>query len=550
MYNAYFGFAEAPFSIAPDPRYLFMSERHREALAHLLFGVRTDGGFVLLTGEVGTGKTTVCRCLLEQLPGNCDVAFIFNPKLSAVELLLSICEELHIPVSDRRLSVKVFVDLLNFHLLESNARGRKTVLIIDEAQNLSSELLEQLRLLTNLETNQRKLLQIILLGQPELRQRLSEPGMRQLAQRIVARYHLQPLSRAETAAYVNHRLGVAGVRHALFPGPVLERIFRLSRGTPRLINVLCDRALLGAYVEGQPVVTPATLAKAAAEVLGDGRQPLWSRPWSRWVLALLGVSAMVVGVGMALRQRGDGIRVGDGGAPAVVHGPTGSPGAGAAPAPAPVATLAAVGAVGDVVVWPADKDPWLHEAFAVRGLYKLWQLDLPVSGAAAVCAQAREAGLQCLAASGDMARLRCMNTPAIVDMRQPAGPDFLATLVALDGQRAHLLVAGEPRAISAAAFERQWSGRYTVLWRGPPGGFKELVPGMGGSAVAWVDDRLAHWAGQPGSTGKRWFDAGLKQRVLEFQKAMGIEADGVVGSCTMIRLAQSADASAPSLGQR
>ena len=283
MYNDYFGFAEAPFSIAPDPRYLFMSERHREALAHLLYGLRVDGGFVLLTGEVGTGKTTVCRCLLEQIPQDCDVAFIVNPKLSTIELLATICEELHIEMPSNRLSVKVFVDLINFHLLDANARGRKTVLIIDEAQNLSDRALEQLRLLTNLETNQRKLLQIILLGQPELRQRLAKPGMRQLAQRIVARYHLEPLSRPEVRAYVSHRLGVAGVRHPLFPDAVLDRVHRLSRGTPRLINVICDRALLGAYVEGKPTIERTTLDKAATEVLGaDSRARRAGRRCAGW----------------------------------------------------------------------------------------------------------------------------------------------------------------------------------------------------------------------------------------------------------------------------
>ncbi len=257
MYLEHFGFSEAPFSIAPDPRYLYLSERHREALAHLLYGIKGDGGFVLLTGEVGTGKTTICRCLLEQIPDDVDVAYIFNPKLTREELLAAICDELRIEYAHDATSTKTFIDLINAYLLQSNACGRKTVLIIDEAQNLAHRVLEQLRLLTNLETSRHKLLQIILVGQPELRARLAEPGLRQLAQRIVARYHLEPLSASEMATYVAHRLWVAGVKRDLFPNSVLQRLYRLTRGTPRLINVICDRALLGTYVHGRERVEPA-----------------------------------------------------------------------------------------------------------------------------------------------------------------------------------------------------------------------------------------------------------------------------------------------------
>src|SRR5512141_2968165 len=217
MYEQYFGLAEAPFSIAPDPRYLYLSQRHQEALAHLLYGVNGGGGFVLLTGEVGAGKTTVCRCLLEQIPESCDVAYIFNPRQTVEELLATICAEFGIAVPPGNTSVKVFVDCINAYLLDAHARGRHTVLIIDEAQNLSTEVLEQMRLLTNLETNQRKLLQIILIGQPELRSVLARPELRQLAQRIIARYHLNTLTKRDMSAYVNHRLAVAGTRRDLFP---------------------------------------------------------------------------------------------------------------------------------------------------------------------------------------------------------------------------------------------------------------------------------------------------------------------------------------------
>ncbi len=266
MYCSYFGLGEAPFSIAPDPRYLSMSQRHQEALAHLLYGVNGYGGFVLLTGEVGAGKTTLCRCLLGQIPAACDIAYIFNPRLTVEELLSTICTEFGVAAPAGAASIKTLVDSINNYLLDAHARGRHTVLIIDEAQNLAADVLEQMRLLTNLETDQRKLLQIILLGQPELAQMLERPGLRQLAQRIVARYHLGPLTKSEVAAYVRHRLEVAGARRELFPPSLTGRLYRLSQGVPRVVNVLCDRALLGAYVQGKAAVDRATLAQAAREV--------------------------------------------------------------------------------------------------------------------------------------------------------------------------------------------------------------------------------------------------------------------------------------------
>ncbi len=274
MYLEHFGLKDVPFSIAPDPRYLYMSEGHREALAHLLYGMSSDGGFVLLTGEVGTGKTTVCRCLLEKVPQDTEIAFILNPKLTAAELLAAVCDEFGIGHTEGSESIKVLVDRINAYLLAACESGKRAVLIIEEAQNLSAEVLEQLRLLTNLETNRRKLLQIILLGQPELREMLGRAELRQLGQRITARYHLGPLSRKETAAYILHRLGIAGCTAELFPGSVVKKIFGLSGGIPRLINVICDRALLGAFVEGKSTVDRHTLSRAAHEALGKRRQPL------------------------------------------------------------------------------------------------------------------------------------------------------------------------------------------------------------------------------------------------------------------------------------
>ena len=271
MYHQHFGLNEAPFSIAVNPRYLFMSQRHRDALAHLLYGVSGGGGFILLTGEVGTGKTTVNRCLLEQLPDTTDLAIILNPALSAVELLATACDELKIDYPQGTESLKALTDALHRYLLDNHERGRKTVLMIDEAQHLDFDVLEQIRLLTNLETNDEKLLQIILIGQPELTEKLSRPELRQLNQRITARYNLQPLNLQETAAYIKHRLEIAGLRGgvSLFESAAVKQIHSLTRGIPRLINVLCDRALLGAYGQQRSRVNKKLIAEAAAEVFGE-----------------------------------------------------------------------------------------------------------------------------------------------------------------------------------------------------------------------------------------------------------------------------------------
>jgi general secretion pathway protein A len=271
MYASFFGLKQEPFSIAPDPRYLFMSKRHREALAHLLYGVRGGGGFVLLSGEIGAGKTTVCRCFLEQIPQHCNVAYIFNPKLTVLELLKSICEEFDVPLPEEAgpATVKDYLDPLNEFLLRTHATGQNNVLIIDEAQMLSAEVLEQLRLLTNLETNERKLLQIVLIGQPELRTMLARPDLEQLAQRVIARFHLKALSEAETLQYIRHRLAVAGMTRGMpFDRAALERIHALTRGVPRRINLLCDRAKLGAYARGTHRIGRSIVDKAAAEVFG------------------------------------------------------------------------------------------------------------------------------------------------------------------------------------------------------------------------------------------------------------------------------------------
>lgn len=310
MYEKFFGLSDLPFSIAPNPRYLYMSHHHHEALAHLLYGVQQDGGFILLTGEVGTGKTTVCRCFLEKLPENCHVAFILNSKLTIEELLETLCDELGIAYVQDSISVKGYLDVLNHFLLKAHAQHKKVLLIIDEAQNLSIDVLEQIRLLTNLETDQRKLLQIVLIGQPELRSLFEKQELRQLAQRITARYHLKHLSLQETDAYIRHRLEVAGCSYELFPKPVVRMLYKLTDGIPRLINVLADRALLGAYVSGQRYVDRTIMKQAAQEVRGHKRlfsSAFWQNHFLRLKIkiALAGVFfviAVLAVITQAVRQ--------------------------------------------------------------------------------------------------------------------------------------------------------------------------------------------------------------------------------------------------------
>ena len=301
MYLPFFGLAEKPFSITPDPRYLFLSGRHAEALAHLVYGIDEAGGFIQLTGEVGTGKTTIIRSRVARPPAKASIALILNPRMAAAEFMLTLCEELGIGVPDSaENSVKELIDILNRYLLKAHAEGRRVVLVVDEAQTLAPELLEQVRLLTNLETETQKLLQIILIGQPELRDMLARNDLRQLAQRITGRYHLDPLSRDEAVAYIKHRLRVAGATTDLFSNGALRELFRVSGGVPRLLNIIADRALLGAYSEDRHLVNAALVRRAAGEVSGQRVLPIWL-PWG---LGLASVALLATVVSLVLHSSG------------------------------------------------------------------------------------------------------------------------------------------------------------------------------------------------------------------------------------------------------
>ncbi|MFT3808226.1 ExeA family protein [Arenimonas sp.] len=302
MYLGHYGLHEPPFAITPDPRFVYFSERHRDALAHLFYGVGQggSGGFVQLTGEVGTGKTTLCRLLLEQLPETVRVALVLNPKQTPLELLETICDELRIELPGKRRSLKMQVDALNEYLLGAYAQGLRVVLIIDEAQELSRDALEQVRLLTNLETPTQKLLQIILIGQPELRTMLSRPALRQLAQRITARYHLTPLDAAESEGYLRLRVAVAGASRFPFDDSAVKKLHVLSGGIPRLLNTLGERCLLAGYVQGRDSIDAATVELASREVLPPTEpSPRWRM--LGWSLGLGAAAALLLWWGLASR---------------------------------------------------------------------------------------------------------------------------------------------------------------------------------------------------------------------------------------------------------
>jgi general secretion pathway protein A len=561
MYQEHFRLSAMPFSIAPDPRFLHMSARYREAIAHLLFGVNGEGGFVLLTGEIGTGKTTLCRCLLEQIPEQCDIAYILNPRQAAGELLASLADEFHIALPPGSFGIKQQVDAINAYLLQANAAGRRAVVIIDEAQNLQPEVLEQLRLLTNLETNTRKLLQIILIGQPELQDLLQRPEMRQVAQRIVARFHLRQLSGgSEVAAYVKHRLRISGTAQALFPEALFGRLYKLSGGVPRLINLLCDRALLGTYVQGQQQVSRATLEQAAREVFGEtGRPSRWRR--LGWQLSCLGLAgAACIGIGLAYpawlpappgnaplvqAAHPPGPQVAGAAATAVILA---GPEAAIAKPPPPAAPLAALGRA----LWPDNIAPRASsEKLAFRDLYRLYGINFDAQGTTPPC---QVPGMRCQAGRGGLADLRAFNQPAVLVLDGNGRErQYHALLTGLDGETAELMLGGQKQLIRLPDLAPLWSGSYVLVWQAPPG-FRELLsPGQRGPAIRWLRHGLGVLSGTPNNDSEHddpsLFDQTLFSQLKAFQQTEGILPDGVAGAQTLIRLNMRLHKDLPQLGR-
>jgi len=526
MYDEFFGLKETPFSIAPDPRFLYMSERHREALAHLLYGIGTDGGFVLLSGEVGTGKTTISRCLLEQVPANANIAMVLNPKVIAGELLATICDELNIEYPQGNTSIKVFVDSINQYLLDTHAKGGKTVVLIEESQNLTPDVLEQLRLLTNLETRQRKLLQVIMIGQPELLELLSRPELRQLEQRVTARYHLMPLSAKDTADYVRHRLSVAGVKEPVFSPSILKKVHRLTGGIPRKINLLCDRAMLGAYTRNQRYVDKKILHRAAVEVFGkDVNVKQQSR--SRWWL-FTGIAAAVVLLVAALVYFGIEYQTGR--------------------KPAPVAQIQEQHNLSQQSLQWLDSELAADEtATAYVSLFDEWHMAYP-GGGVDPCQFAQDNGLACLSKKGDLKELIGLNRPAVVVLQNRDDRLVYVTLSELDTDTVVLKSAKQQHRIALDDLIKRWTGDYTLLWRVPPHFSGSIKPGSEGPDVDWLASQLATILGMPMIADENVrYDYKLMKKVRAFQKRAGLESDGVAGTNTLIHINTATDHTVPQL---
>ncbi|PCI03781.1 MAG: hypothetical protein COB79_00205 [Zetaproteobacteria bacterium] len=548
MYTSYFGLKQKPFTIAPNPQYLFMSKQHQEALAHMLYGLQGEGGVMVLTGEVGTGKTTICRQMLAQVPENTDIAYIINPKQSEAEMLASLCDELHI-TCENTTSIKALTDALNQFLLDNHAQGRHTILIIDEAQNLDTSVLEQLRLLTNLETNDKKLLQIMLLGQPELSEMLQRQDLRQLAQRITARYHLMPLDKEEVAAYVNHRLSIAGCENQnIFPASVLQQLFQYTGGVPRLINLIADRALLGAYASEQTKVNKHILHQARDEVLGATQIQTEHRSPLKLILLLV----LIVGIGIGLWQMPLPTK-------AVVMQSSPSKVVNITPKPTlEVDEPETLAVTPEPTVLAPKPEPAIMEQptlpttiyknMAFVPIFQAWGVDFNPQTDGEACDFAQTNGLLCLRQKDGIAAMRSLNRPAVLTVADEHGQTAYTALLILGGTTTQVATKDEPTEISLQQLALQSFNDFTLLWKTPTGYTAPVRPGHSGALVAHLAEQVTKalnqsWIGAP----RTKYDNTLKEQVKVFQRQQGLNPDGVAGPITWIHLNQSNHIDAPSL---
>ena len=508
MYKAFFGLTESPFSISPNPKFLYMSERHTEALAHLNYGLREGGGFVLLTGEVGTGKTTVSRCLRQQLPDDTDLALVLNPTLTERELLASICDEFRLSYPADS-GIKELFDRLRQYLLTNRAAGRKTLLLIDEAQHLSAEVLEQLRLLTNLETDDAKLLQVVLIGQPELQQLLRQPLLRQLAQRITARYHLLPLSRDDVDAYVRFRLQVAGCIQPIFTPSAIRALHRLSGGIPRIINLIAERALLGAYAEGEAKISDKVVVQAAYDAMGV--QDRGTSGWGVAAFALCGL--LMLAAGWLGWQRW-----------------------GVLPVPEVHRVEVPIKLPPDSKLMRRFEKSLQQAAYqdeAMLTLFRVWGFEPTLDEAN--CEAASRVGLQCQQGSDSLQALIGLDHPAVVRLFDENATEFYANLLRVDANEADLLIDGEAWTVSRSWLEQAWGDEYTLLWRLPKSGARSITPRSNKNDLQWLENALSRaFKERPRKVSK--FDSDLASKLKRFQEQEGLKPDGVAGPQTLIRL--------------
>lgn len=539
MYKAFYGLSDNPFSIAPNPHYLFLSDRHREALAHLTYGLGETGGFVLLTGEVGTGKTTVSRCLLGQLPDNTDTAFILNPSLTELELLATLCDELKISYGDNP-TLKQLTDHLSRFLLANHSKGRNTVLIIDEAQHLRPEVLEQLRLLTNLETDTKKLLQVILIGQPELQLLLKRQELRQLAQRITARYHLLPLNEDEIALYVLHRLQVAGRFEPLFTRKAVNVLQKYSGGIPRLINLLCERSLMAGYAQSRVPIDHHMVRQAAAEVLGE-EEPTQNR--YLWPTATAAALCVAFGVSYWLFT--------DKSVNTVPASNLVSESV-----PTNVASLNAQTLGGEDIAdksvkptnqpsgqtsIPDSNQRLLNEAInqsrnidtAFAGLFSVWG-KVPYKGLTA-CQSAVEQGLACYQQQGNWMSLTRLNYPAVVYLVDDKQQDFYGAVLAVEGEQLLMQLGEQQLWVDRAWFNQHFSGTFEILWQAPNLPMMDISQKSSPGQLQWLENALAHVNGRSPRRVNQ-FDVQLENDLKTFQSQHGLKADGIAGNQTLVRL--------------
>lgn len=517
MYKKYFGLTESPFSIAPNPEYLYMTERHQEALAHLYHSLESDAGFVLLTGDIGTGKTTICRSFLDKLPSNTNVAFILNPFLSGKELLHVICQELNISELPDNATLRQLIHAIYNQLLKNHSQDKKTVLLIDEAQHLHPKVLELIRLLTNLETDTQKLLKIILVGQPELNDTLAKPELTQLAQRIIARYHISPLSLKETNAYIDYRLRMSGYmsERKLFPLPVVKRIYHLTKGVPRLINTICDRALLGAYSQNLSAVDLKILAKAVTELKGQRKKKSKKIPQS-WIIA-----ATVVMLLLAITT------------PLVVDKVQ----------PGEYIKASVTGSVDrevqDIKLLKSNKllitSYYKTLTDASIDLISVVKKNLP--SRPVTCDNVEEFGWECrsaIAVSWDT--VREYNRPAVITLNNADGEDHYLAITGMSDTHAQVLSPKGIELIALTELRRQWSGEFIYLWQ-PPKGFKDSIFfNSRVELVNWLADAFAKMDGRKERLASEEYNSLLRQRVMLFQRDHQLEEDGIAGVETLLKL--------------
>jgi general secretion pathway protein A len=546
MYLSHFSLNERPFSISPDPRFLFMSNRYREALAHLTYGVEDGGGFVLLTGEVGTGKTTVCRCLLQQLPDNTRLAFVLNPKLNSLELLATICDELDIKYPENCDSLKVLTDKLSDYLLKCYQKGLSVVVMIDEAQNIATEVLEQIRLLTNLETNQKKLLQIILVGQPELQEKLAKRELRQLAQRITARYHLRPLNLKETMAYVLHRVKIAGSKKTLFSRKSIELMHAKTAGIPRLINTICDRALVAACSRNKNQVDHKIMAEAVSDVMGENPSPevLATNKPNRWLKSVAFTTAALVLLIVVfwLGQQSNQNQQTAQNLPSTelsketVRGQMSQPKSEQSAEQNTDKYAVNQSNSPNLVEQLLGSERWDNNGlWSMQQLLKLWNIEYSPLADGPGCEFAANYGLICHTETGNWQKLRELNRPALLRFSAGLQGEFWGTLRSISGTEASMQFGDRVTTAKLEELSTIWTGEFRMVWQAPSGYQGGLKIGDRGPAILWLSQKMRVLMSEDAIETEQ-FDDNLKSLVSQFQRQRNIAADGIAGMQTILTI--------------